>query len=218
MPQAENFSIVVVGGMNPRVHSALFYRTINLISDDELRAAHAAQTTIILPQTAQLDLAADVRVVCLPDRWQISTPNEERTARILEVASAVHRALDHTPVLGFGFNFDFVRPVHGAPERRFAELARTLPLGFGDGDDAAASFSYVTRTDDVETRRRHTVHISPLTDPADQIFVKNNFHHEITPRAGGHFDLGTVMQARFARDHDAARAQVQRTIAQLGGS
>lgn len=216
MPQAENFSIVVLGGMNPRVHSPFFYRAINAITEDELQASHLRDSTMVLPQLAQLDLADDVRVMCLPDRWQITSPTEARTARLLEVATMVHRALDHTPVGAFGFNYDFVRAVPGDTEARFAELARTLPVGFAGDGAASANFSYSTRADEGETRRRTTVVVAPLTDPAEHVLVKNNYNHEILPAAGPHYDLGAFMQARFARDLESARAQVARTVQRLG--
>jgi len=215
MSQTDNFSIVVLGGMNPRVHHPFFYQSLGILNEAQVKTAVEAATTMCMPQIAQLDIE-DMRIICLPDRWQIASPNEVRAARLLEIAGGVMTALDHTPTGAIGFNFDFVRASgRQDTEPHFSGLARSLRLGLGDAkeEDASASFSYVARDTEPEAKRVASVHVAPVADPADHVLVKNNFNYQIT--LTGKFDLGPVLRARYERDHRAAQGQLERTLDSL---
>ena len=209
MSLTENFAIVVVGGMNPRIHHPLFYKMLELAPEQEIQAALDSDSTICVPQTAQLDLG-DVRVVCLPDRWQISSTNEAACPRLLSVADRVMSALDFTPVSAVGFNFDFVRSAGAKLADRLAALSRTMPLAFPPGPGASAAFTYSTVEAETAAKLTRRVTIQLGADGPGRLFARQNFHYDI--HIVGHFSVGEIMRARHERDRSAAQAQLARTL------
>jgi hypothetical protein len=216
MAATDAFSIIILGGMNPRIHHPLFYQTIGVLTDAEVGEAVLRENTLSMAHLAQLDIG-DVRLVCLPDRWQVETSKYELCPRLLEIASRAMTALEYTPVGAVGFNFDFVRPSGRAQtELLFATMGRSLRLGFEDAAQASASFTYSVRSVGPEGRRRHSVTVRPLSELPEHVLVRNNFNYDIT--LTGKFDLASeVLEPRYAPDRALAFEQAARTMRLIGG-
>ena len=210
---ADLFNIVVVGDMNPRLHSPHFYRHIDVIDEAELQAALASDQTMCMAQVAQVPFN-DVRVLCLPNRWEVATPKLEATDRLLDVAERVMKALDHTPVTAFGFNFEFARPDNRSNIcEAFAANLRLLGWGFDEtGISANASQVRPVKVAPQGSAGKSTVAIGAMHSTVDWLIVKNNFNYDIKMEAGFHFDLSNMMRSRFAADRDTARIQLERSL------
>ena len=106
--EQELYSIVVVGAMNPRLHSPWWYEFLGLLSAADRDAAANSSGYLITPQLAQMP-GPQWRVICQESRWEVHTQHRDAADEILSVAIRVFRALEHTPVSAFGFNFHFDR-------------------------------------------------------------------------------------------------------------
>lgn len=213
MPVPENYSIVIIGSMNPMLHHPSFYRRVGIITAAEETASLEGNLTCTR-QVTQLDIKG-VRVMCLPDRYQVATPDAARSDQVVDVASRAMDALPHTPVAVFGINIDRVRhtALPSVPAR-FAELARTLPLGFRGGADASSAFKYVSNAEVQDARRRVTVVLNPVDDDPHALQVKCNFNYEMHPTTDM-FDLGAMIRERFPLDFAESAAAVESTLTAL---
>lgn len=211
MKQMPNFSIVVLGAMNPSIHHPSFYLSIGAISKGAAEKALRSPTVLCTPQAARFDLN-DISMICMLDRWQISSSNESDLAEITDIAQRVMKTLYHTPVASFGFNLDLVvssvRPI--APT--LAKLARTLPLSFEDRESASASFIYSHSSEFSLFRRKVTSTVSAMDN---QLSLRNNYHYDVTTKEN--FDLDDIIKGRLPVDLDEAKRQLTETFTALAG-
>ena len=65
------YSIVVLGTMNPRIHSPAWYRLVGLISEEEMQEANQNEL-LIDPMVAKWQLK-DLTMLCQFERWELQT-------------------------------------------------------------------------------------------------------------------------------------------------
>jgi len=211
MPAPENYSVVILGAMNPQLHHPSFYRHVDIIDDEEEARAVASVDLVCSRQVAQLNVKG-ARIICMPDRYQVASPSAELASEVMDIAASAMDALPHTPTSTFGFNFDRVRTTGltnvGA---RFSELASALPLGQPREASAMASFKYVTVSELQEATQRLTLILEPVADDPHAVHVKCNFNYEVKP-VKGLYDLGALIRRLFPTDMVRSEQTVERTL------
>lgn len=192
---SELFSIVVVGGMNPRIHHPAWYETAEVLSAEEARSA-LGRPVVCLPMLSQFE-GERFSITCIEDRWEIVTPDPQRSERILEIAGKTFDTLMHTPVSAFGLNFQFVRHTGSeAVGRRLADLVNSLPLGRkGSATDSA---TIVTTTTLADRTLQET--LSEVQDTTGFVRVAYNVHHPIKGKTGL-FALTPLLRAAWQEDY-----------------
>jgi hypothetical protein len=117
MPPNSEFSIVVVGRMNPAIHHPVWYHATNkLVDETEFAAAMDGGVVICTPEVSRFSFN-EVAVLCVSNSWRVTTLGDPERAVIL--ASRLFEALQHAPISRYGVNFD-VRM--DAAEGRLASL------------------------------------------------------------------------------------------------
>lgn len=183
-PKAAGYNIVVLGAMNPLLHSPGWYRLVELISEDEMQEAVGAATTVCIPPVAQFE-CNQLKITCQPQRWEVHTTSFDRTDRIVEIAGRVFDdLLNQTPISSFGLNFIFSFDIGKDAAKAVADRIKNSGLDFNWKNALAAELNIVIDQND----HREAVKI---TQDESVVQFSNNFHYDIIPTSDSpkHFSL-----------------------------
>jgi hypothetical protein len=221
----DGYSLGVYGAMNPAIHHPRWYLTIGVLNQAEVdeaegRASLASQTAdgstqasslVCTPLSSQFTVRT-LRVICFQNQWWIATTDAASLARMRDICDAVFKALPHTPVSAFTFNFAFHRATKqenvGA---KLAALAERLPFGFRSepAANAAASFQYRVSVGG----RDVNLSVEPSMRDPKKIFVGFSVTHRI--QGAGLFDLRPMLDESLERDPREARDWLSRVLAAI---
>ena len=203
---ARSYSIVVAGNMNPAIHHPFWYKSLSLISDEEVKEATANAGTFAAASGSQL-IAKRFRILCQFEKWEIHFPELAELASCLQIAIKTFRVLEHTPVAAFGANLNAHVPTKkDQVAKHLASCVNRDLLGLGSFIPEGASFSLQSPK---EKDRTVHVKIEPSVTAKNAIFLSLNVHHEIQEQAI--FDLGAKLEANGSRDF-ALLAELESSI------
>lgn len=197
VPTSSFFSVVVVGAMNPRVHSPAWYKLVGLVSEDEYEKA-IQSVTFAVPQFARVELPR-IEIQCQEGRWEASTHHAEDSDRLAELAESVFDThLKHTPIQSFGYNFHFTFETPSESGPTILEALRGSNLS-KDWDDAITGQFSVVR------RRADFVQRTEVQAPSKKaVTIATNYHHQLQkPEADkkpAFIDMGPEIK-RWLRQH-----------------
>ncbi len=200
---SEVYNIVVLGAMNPRLHHPSWYRLVGLLNEGEEKEATSSQPSVCTPFLAQFQ-AADLKITCQMDRWEVQTGKKENLDRLKEISIKVFDdLLTHTPISRLGFNFVF--QIKTRAENAALVLAAAIAkssLDFrGDGAETADLFLRRNCGD-------HTVLVA-VRPGSDQASVSVASNYEYTFNIEGFFKIGDLLLRRFDVDRTDAEEQTQ---------
>lgn len=177
-----NFSIVVVGAMNPSIHHPFWYEILHALSQAEARDAVGGSNLLVSPMVAQFSWSGWT-MVCLPERWEMRTQDPEKFGRVLDLAVLVFERLNDTPVKSFGINVDRVETKSESATRALACALHDANLGVS-ADASDGSFSTSTTVEKTCTLLRRTVTVSVSAKAPSVLRISNNFHHDVVMEEG----------------------------------
>ena len=212
----DQFTVVVVGRLNPPIHHPTWYEGIGALSREETAAAMKAETVLVHPKASRLT-AGGMAISCDENRWSIVTDSEETAQRAVDVAAKVFASLKHTPVRAYGFNF-----VHHRTTRvkdvtsYFTGLVESLPLGLRVGENVGdgASISYSCKRDNQVLNLQ--VEPSQIITPAG-VFLSVNVHYS-APSTPGPFDLSKLLETGFKEARHADAEQLKSLLTGIAGA
>jgi hypothetical protein len=221
------YSIVVVGNMNPAIHHPRWYKDIGILDEKEVTEAEERPSTgsdnlndtsgargnLVVSQFATQFTTRSLRIVCNAQSWSVLTVDEGKLEKCLNLASAVFKELDSTPVSAYGFNFNHHRQTRITSVGEYlAELTRSLTLGFAavDGQPKTANISYSASLDGEDSN----VTIAPSIKDSSMVFVAMNFNHPIV-QGTGFFELDRMLTQDFPHDRERADRYLQAILAPL---
>ncbi|MFO0959943.1 MAG: hypothetical protein U0800_21320 [Isosphaeraceae bacterium] len=215
--EKELYSIVIIGGMNPRIHHPSWYRFMDLISPEELEEAVVSPLTFIIPPMGQFQ-SSHLTVTCQEERWEIKTNDSEQVQRIIDLTSRLFDdLLPHTPVTAAGFNFHFRRETKREDVAEYlASLLVKTPLGLTSKNIASGEMTL--RRNSKDNMSFVTIKSSPSA--SKWIHTHHNFEYKfIAPDTNpGYFKLGKIFAERFACDRSDAEEQTKRIIEAINDS
>ena len=200
--QKDTYSIVVLGGMNPRIHHPSWYRLVGLFDEEEAEQATKTPNTLITPPLAQIQ-TPKLTIVCQDDRWEIRTTDTAQVDRIKEITVKLFDDfLPHTPLAAAGFNFNYWKPTNARKLGNF--LASTLirsPLGLKP-DNAVSG--------EVVLRRQYDDHTASVllragVDEQQTLLLAFNFDYRFEQE--GEFKLGSMFAQKYGVDRSDAEQQ-----------
>ena len=100
------YSVVVVGAMNPAIHHPQWYEVVGMLTAAEAQDALRGDALVVVPQLAQFQAAA-LQIQCTPARWQVNTADTEQRGRIIDLAATTFERLGETPISAYGLNARF---------------------------------------------------------------------------------------------------------------
>lgn len=201
-PTSSFYSVVVLGGMNPRIHSPGWYRLVELISTAEYEHA-IASTSFSIPPMARVQLPG-FEIQCQEGRWEVQTNDPNLSDRLADIAGKVFDVhLKHTSVTAYGFNFNFTYESAGGEANRVVLKAlKGTGLASGLNDVVTGEFS-ITRNRD---RFQHRIDVTPVGENA--VVIGSNYHHPIindpSKAKAGFFDIGGDMKDYLAKHREEA--------------
>lgn len=206
-----NFSVVVLGAMNPRIHHPFWYELIKVISEDE-RKASLALPVIVTPAAAQFSWMG-FTIICTADRWEMRSREEKDLQRVVETAATIFDRLNDTPVTAFGINCDHVIQ---KPDVDFAgALAAAIGSArLGMPGESACDGQLLTRrkVTKKDTRLTLSLGVSTTVDSPSQLRIANNFHHEIaieTEQASTVFEMKPLLVDALKEALDMSKSQTE---------
>ena len=202
--QIENYSIVVIGAMNPRIHMPAWYLHVGLIDNSEGETAVAATSTLLTGQLSTFQFN-NVSILCLPDRWEIKTTKRSDLDRIKTITQKIFdELLMHTPVFLIGFNFIYQRATNAASvARHLASRLAKMPFGLKDTVPDSGEFSIRRTSGD----GFNGVAIRPAPEPDAPSHVNISINYEYKFVKPGQFKLEDTAFSRYSADLKEAEEQ-----------
>lgn len=201
--EESDYSIVVVGAMNPRIHHPTWYRNSDLISADAEEVAVKNKDLLCTKAASQFETAR-FRLACFEERWHIQTKDRELLEELVQLTGNVFdKKLGETPIRAFGLNFNHHRktPIENV-SNRFTELIKGSGFCVDELGINKASFTAEGFSEDRKTK----VKLEPSVKSDDMLYLEFNFHYETAGRVDGqgHFELGPMLMSAFERDSRVA--------------
>ncbi|MCA9646778.1 MAG: hypothetical protein H6718_18235 [Polyangiaceae bacterium] len=199
---AREFSVVVVGNMNPAIHHPMWY--IGEVPEfaAEAEASLSGNSILTAPNFAKF-ATQNITVECQMNRWLIAASSSEKFELALHVAQETFRRLYETPVTAFGFNFDFRGPV-GKASSALRELSSTLAFAEGFQVDTLSFRSPARAFEEPDGTSLMRAVTARLADAdRDEAVVRVNVHYTVAA-GSGKFDLSALMGRASA---DASEAE-----------
>jgi hypothetical protein len=215
MPKdSDQYSVVALGAMNPRIHHPKWYELVKIFSADAVNAAIKTEPVICTPAISQCKIG-DITIKCLPERWDIQTANRQEIDRIREIAQEIFdKVLGHTPVNVVALNFDYVRETNDEGTRSVAavlsEAATRLGLGEVDGGDLILK----RRVDSTEQFERTATVALRSTDDPHTFIIACNYNYAI--KGMGPWQMVDFLPEYARKDQSHAESSLRSIIASLG--
>jgi hypothetical protein len=212
----EFYNIVVVGAMNPRLHSPSWYRQVGLIDQDEMEAANNSPQTFMTPLAAQFQFK-DVSISCLPDRWEAQTRNPQSLDRLRTITGKIFdEFLKHTPVEALGFNFNYERTTKvDHVDRYLAECLAKTRLGLKDDCLVSGNLSIRRSTEGRNILVTVSASLAPGTPSV--VAVSNNFEYKFSSEPG-YFSLAPKLGEQYDTDHGESEDQTSAVVKAIDSS
>lgn len=211
------YNIVVLGAMNPRLHTPGWYRLVGLIDDAELSEASEGEVVVLAP-IAKWQIKG-FGVVCLPDRWEVQTTIAQNLERLQRFASRVFDdLLEHTPVRALGFNFNYERATDDPHlSRSLASFVVRTQIGMNEDCLVAGEMSLRRNADGRVVNV--TVRSCEKDNATAMVNVCNNFEYTFANQESpAFFRLQDKISSRFSIDLEEAEEQTARIVSSINKS
>lgn len=230
----ESISIVVAGVMNPSIHHPAWYKLVGILTDADLSEsdtnsektasigllAVGGDITRSLPNNSTFSTPAfsqftvgRIRIQCTQQTYNVLTYDPSDLDRICEIASAVFKTLNHTPVSAYGFNFSFHRKT-GTEKvgARFAQLVSSLGFLSERNGERSAKIAYTLS----EPPRVLNISVEQSVRAPDSVFVGMNVHNPIVPKEKFElFDLAPLLRAGLDKAYSDAQLIIRNVLTAL---
>lgn len=200
--QKDTYTLVILGGMNPRIHHPSWYRSVGLFDGEEAEEAIRTPNTLITPPLAQIQ-TPKLTIVCQDDRWEIRTSDPNQVQRIQDITSKLFDdLLPHTPVAAAGFNFTYGRQTESHDVgKHLADVLVKSPLGLKP-DSLVAGEVILRQACDGHTSM---VNIRPALGCKHTVVISYNYEYRFETE--GSFKLGDVITKRYKLDRNETEEQ-----------
>lgn len=221
----EFYTIVVVGNMNPRIHTPAWYRLVDLISDDEMEQANKPPSNdpanfsyFVVSGLLARWQTNTIGIACHQAIWEVSTTNVDCLERLRSITEQVFdHLLKQTPVNALGINFNYERVTEIAHVGR--HLASNLAKArFGLDDNGLISGELSLRRSLQGRNFLVTIRPSAETGRESMVAVSNNFEYRFPNTGVSHFKLKDTFSASFSEDLEEAERQTSRVVQAINQS
>lgn len=199
-PETESYNVVLLGAMNPLIHSAGWYKLVGILDDDEFDEAVSNQNTVCLPPFARVH-TQDLVITCQSERWEVLTSRADKTDRLCDVTSQVFdKHLEQTPIRAYGFNFIYRYKLSGDAREAISNGLRGTRIDIDWNKLSDSEFSVSTEHDDyVESIKIQ------LAKAKSSVVVATNYHYAIKvsdPDTPGYFQLGKLIEKGYGSNRE----------------
>jgi hypothetical protein len=210
------YSIVVLGTMNPRIHSPAWYRLVGLISEEEMQEANQNEL-LIFPMVAKWQLK-DLTMLCQFERWELQTDDQSVLPRVQDVAAQVFdRFLEHAVVGALGFNFNFERDTHRANAgHRLVSLLAIKNIGLKQ--DGIVSGEMALRRHINGRTVNVNVRVPDGHEAGSRVSVNSNYEYRFNSPTMQKLSLAETITSRFQNDLADADDQTRQIIQSFADS
>lgn len=214
MPEdKDTYAIVVLGGMNPRIHHPSWYRLVGIFDETEAELATQSPLMVITPPMSLIKTPT-LTISCQDQRWEITTSEALEVPRIQEITSKLFdHILMHTPVSAMGFNFNYRRATIASDVAAYlASVLSSTPLGLKAANATSGELVLRRSFDD------HTalVNIQPASDDKKTVLTLYNFEYQF--KHEGFFKLGDVIAKRYGIDKGDSEEQTNLIVEAINHS
>ncbi len=171
------YNIVAVGAMNPRIHTPLWYRLIDCLTEDQERAI---KEIVVIPGFARF-ASPEYIIHCAEDRWEVATFEEKYRERILGVACKVFEKLNETPVSAIGFNtVTNLQIAKANVPKALGKLGFATGFSLSNADETDCTFGFSRR----EPFRVVVANVAASPIREDMVLINYNTHIDFKPVPG----------------------------------
>lgn len=186
---AFEFSIVVVGVMNPAIHHPYWYESREILGEDDVKAA-LEKAVVCTPDFSEFE-TDKMHITCRRDRWICLTTLNEHEEHVVAISQAVFKVLFDTPIDAWGINTDqHTKTSSEAVGNELAALISKSARALTNLEKANAQFEYSYEDGAVV----HNVKVRHSLKSDQHVSVYLNTHHAVpSPKKGTHFDLSDLI-------------------------
>ena len=209
------YNIVVLGAMNPRIHTPAWYRLAKLISEEEFNISMLSPEVMTLPMGSQFRIN-EFMITCQLDRWEVQCHSLENLSRLRAIAcKAFDELLPHTPVGAMGYNFIYQRETAVSDIGRFLAKRLSHPsFNLGVVDPALGSMS-ITQVNGNRSLQVGLMAVPP--EPASFLQVSNSYEHRFIsdPTSFQLFNLADTLDKFYEDDRKDAEQRLSSVLAAI---
>jgi hypothetical protein len=201
----DSFNIVVMGAMNPRIHSPAWYHYNKMISQEEMEQAVKSPKTMALLPISHVDLT-NFAITCHEDKWIIETATLQMFGRLKEITISVFdELLKHTPTSAMGFNFRYHRTTdnENVGERLAVMLSEA---GFGIAISEPLFGELQVRSRLGKTALHVQLQALQSKELSNVLSILHNYEYSYFDK-GGFFELGEDIRGNFEANWQDSKAR-----------
>ena len=184
MQDSTQFSIVVAGAMNPKIHHPTWYRQAKILTKREEAFAIKSQM-VCVSELAQFTTER-FGVTCDQTKWLVQTPNLSLVKLLKVVAIKVFDRLPETPLTACGINVDY--HIETETDNVGSKIGRAIAssnLGLVTvrGEEVAGRIVFSRSTN----QRKYNIVVEQSLKAKNGIFITVNVHYDLHTRSYGRF-------------------------------
>ena len=179
--QKDTYAIVLLGGMNPRIHHPSWYRFVNLFNEEEadLAIEEGKEVHDRKPNSLQIE-TPKVTIICQDNRWEIRTFDPNQVQRIQDITSKLFDEIvpSHTYHGGWvQFHLPKGDESNRCRQGYLASVIVNAPLGTEEADHAMSGELTLRRSFDEYTV---VVSVRPAPDDKRAVLCFHNFEISVS--------------------------------------
>lgn len=203
--------IVVMGAMNPLVHSPQFYRSVGAMDEAELQGSLKMPLNSTTAEGSSFQFGSPVFSINVqPGQWWIQSSNLESWERMLMITRLVFGKLGGTPMNAYSLvsqrHIDTAIP---SVKATLAKRIAAMGLGFADGESVASNIELVVKEEDYLV----TTSVQPSVLGEQSVYTYYQRHYSVPISPSGTFALEPVVRSRLQAFEEASRRFFDAAIA-----
>jgi hypothetical protein len=188
--------IVVVGNIDFRQHTPLWYSLIGAINEQEF--GQAQKTFLVNPPPTMIGFRFDVgdfSLNCQPDRWEIASKYRQKRDRMIDVASLVFKKLWEISVRAYGLHSQLNLPTEARDAQRvLSERMSLTGLGFPDFKDSVEC-QYVLKNEAKDHSSATVINITGSPLKKSDIVLTYVQEYSVAQQPG-YYDIGEMIRPK----------------------
>lgn len=193
----KQYSVVVVGEMNPAIHHPSWYEMAGFLTPEESAGALSGDV-LVTPQVSKF-VVGTLEVQCIGNQWICQTSSALELDRILSTARRVFERLSETPVTAFGMNYSVTKIVDSQAYSGLCASLRKTPFAVpveGEGgsvESVALTYPLVPLSLPSGEVLERRFRVATALRSAFVMQVAINIHHDIRLSEMRKFELSPML-------------------------
>lgn len=205
--------IVILGAMNPLVHTPQFYRSVGAMDETELQASLKMPLTSSTATNSQFQFGTPpITINCQPVQWLMQSDEIGSWERMLKIVALVFGKIGGTPISSYGLVVQSHADTSVADVKSaVAVRIRGMKLGFPEGKSSASNIELVVNEADYIV----TTSVQPSVLGEQALYMFYQRLYQLPPTDSESLVLETILRGRTSAFDEGAKKFFDAALAGL---